>query len=385
MMDLAMVLRDCHPVHYRPKGVHWACIESWDQVREILWEENLKRFIPEHAICTGGIEYGLARTPKKIHFKNGHKLEFKAFNQGREQFQGRHIDSIHCDEQCVKHDFQGILDEMLVRLIRKEGYLSWSMTPIVPQPELEERIEDLPGTDEVFKINLNDNRRSRGGHIPDNMIDAMIDQWPEETQATRVAGEFGSFFGTVFKTYNRQTHVIKSFRIPREWRHYRSFDFGFTNPFVCLWLAKDPDENWHVYREYYQAQTGIADHIRAVKIFSKGEEYIDNIADPENAADRAAMRKAGIKTRAAKKEIARGIEFVQSKFKIKDNGKPSLFIHDTCKYTSREVGAYRYPKGKTGKNPADIPVQKDDHTVDALRYGIYTTDGGFKRGKVHAA
>ncbi len=382
MMDLALLVQDFHPVHYYPKGTHWAAIESWEQVRDILWEDNLKKFIPAHAIYN--IDYGQQKVPKRVFFRNGHKIEFKAFNQGRELFQGRAIDSIHCDEQC-HHDFQGIFNEMQARLLSKNGYLSWGMTPIVPQSELEERVEDLPDTDEVFRINLNGNRKSRGGYINDRRIDQMIAEWPEETQATRIAGEFASFYGAVFKTYNRKVHVINSFEIPKEWRKYKGFDFGFTNPFVCLWLAQDKDENWYVYREYYQAQTGIQEHIRTVKKLNGNENCIASYADPENAEDRNEMRKAGIPTVIARKDVAKGIELIQGKLKVKENGKPSLFIFRTCRNTAREISIYHYPKGTNLNNPKDIPVQKDDHTVDALRYVIYTTERPRKKGYIYAA
>jgi len=383
MMDLGLLLLDVHPVHYRPNGIHWACIESWEQTRDILWEDNLKEFLPPHII--GHVEYGMHKIPKRVFLKNGHRLEFKAFNQGRELFQGRHIDSIHCDEQCPTQHFIPILNEMQARLLKKDGFLSWGMTPIKSQPDLEERIEDLPDTDEMFKINLNGNRVSRGGYIPDKRIDDMIAQWPVETQATRIAGDFASFYGAVFKTYNRSTHMIDPFRIPKEWRKYRSFDFGFTNPFVCLWLAKDKDENWYIYREYYQAQTGIHEHIRNVKLLSKGEFYEKNIADPEGAEPRSELRKAGIKTVCARNDINPGVEFVQSKFKVKEDGKPSLFIFKTCRNTLREIPGYHYAKGSNTKNPSDIPVQKNDHAIDALRYALYTVDGRFRKGHVYAA
>jgi len=97
------------------------------------------------------------------------------------------------------------------------------------------------------------------------------------------------------------------------------------------------------------------------------------------------MRKAGIKTRAAKKDIARGIELVQSKLKVKENGKPSLVIFKTCRNTCREIPTYHYPKGSNTKDPKDIPVQKNDHTIDALRYGLNTVDSKFRRSHVHAA
>lgn len=382
MMDLTMLALDIHPFRSAPKGIHWVAIESWEQVRDILWTGYLEKFIPKHQIAN--IRWGQDHVPRKLLLKNGHVIEFKAFNQGRELFQGRVIDSCHCDEQC-HHDFQGILNEIQARLLAKQGFLAWTMTPILPQPFLEERIEDLPETDEVFYADLNNNRISCDGYIPDERINDMINDWPEETQATRIKGRFASFYGAVYKTFNRQTHTIELFEIPKHWRKYRAFDFGFTNPFVCLWLAQDKDDNWYVYREYYRAKTGIQDHIAMVKRFSKDEQYTDSYADPENAEDRDELRKAGISTKPARKDVARGIELVQSKLKIKGDGKPSLFIFNTCRNTCREMASYHYPDGSSSKNPKDIPVQKNDHTVDGLRYCLYSVARPMRKGKVHAA
>ena len=382
MMDLAQLILGVHPFRTVRQGLHWACIESWEQVRDILWEENLKKFIPNHHVFS--ISYGQDKVPRKVLFKNGSRLEFKAFNQGRELFQGRAIDSCYCDEQC-HHDFQGIFNEIQARLLAKSGQLSWSMTPIIPQPFLEERIEELPDTDGVFYADLNSNRVSRGGYIHDDRIDAMINEWPEEVQATRIKGQFASFYGAVYKSFSRVLHVIKPFVIPGEWTKYRGFDFGFTNPFVCLWLAQDKDSNWYVYREYYLAKTGIGEHIKNVLHLSGEEKYLQSWADPENAGDRAELHKAGIITHSARKDIAKGIEVVQSKLKVKSNGKPSLFVFNTCRNTCREMAGYSYPKGTSSKDPKDIPLQKNDHTCDALRYVIYSVERPGKKGHVCAA
>lgn len=389
MMDLAMIVTNVHPVYsdtnspyYMPPGLHWACIESWEQVRDILWVGRLMRFIPAWAIKD--IRYGQEKVPRKVVLRTGHTIEFKAFNQGRDLFQGRVINSCHCDEQC-HHDLQGIFNEIQARLLSKQGFLSWSMTPIIPQPFLEDRITELPETDEVFYSSLNNNRISRGGYIPDERIDAMIAEWPEEVQATRIEGQFASYYGAVYKTFNRRIHVIKARPIPEDWVCYRGIDFGFTNPFVCLWLAKDRDENWYVYREYYKAHTGIQEHIANITKKSAYEHYSGTFADPENAEDRDELRKAGISTLLARKDVARGIEFIQSKLKVKENGRPSLYIFDTCKNTSREMAMYQYPTGTASKNPKDLPVAKNDHTLDALRYIIYSVEKPRKKGRVIAA
>lgn len=381
MIDLAMLALDVHPFRSVSQGLHWVCVESWEQARDILWEENLRKFIPAHHISN--ISYGQDRVPRKVFLKNGHTLEFKAFNQGRELFQGRAINSCHCDEQC-HHDFQGIFNEIQARLMAYNGFLTWSMTPIIPQPFLEERIEELPDTDEVFYADLNVNRVSKGGYIPDERIDEMIADWPEEVQATRIKGQFASFYGAVYKSFSRRVHVIKPFVIPEEWPRYRGFDFGFTNPFVCLWMTQDKDNNWYIYQEYYKAKTGIGEHIAAIKRLSKDEKYISSYADPENAENREELRKADILTKSARKEIAKGIEAVQSKLKIKENGKPSLFVFNTCKNTCREMAIYHYPKGSNSKDPKDIPQQKNDHACDALRYVIYSIEEPSKKGHIYA-
>ncbi len=383
MMDLTRFALNIHSVKQTEgPSVSWACTESFELCRDILWTNYLEKFIPEWHIRD--IRYGQDRVPRKIILNNANVIEFKAFNQKRGHFQGRAIDACYCDEQCI-HDFQGILNEIEARLLKRSGYLSWSMTPIIPQSLLEERISDLPDTDDVFYADLNDNRVSRGGYIPDERIDAMIAEWPEEVQATRIAGKFASYYGAVYKTFSRHIHVIKPFAIPKEWPRYRGFDFGFTNPFVSLWMTHNKDDDWYVYREYYKAQTGICEHIEMVKKLSNNEIYVNTWADPEDASARHEMREAGILTRIAKKDIDRGIESVQTKLKVKPNGKPSLYFFDTCRNTCREMAGYQRSQGTRTNNPRETPIQKDDHTIDVVRYIIFSETKSSKRGSVFAA
>ena len=368
MIDLSLLALDIHPFRYIPNGVHWACIESWEQVRDILWYDYLEKIIPRHQIAN--IQYGQDKVPRKLFLKSGHVIEFKAFNQGSELFQGRAIDSCHCDEQC-HHHFRNVLSEIQARLSDKAGYLSWSMTPIKPQGALEERIANLPKTDEVFYFNLDDNRISEGGYIPDDRIDALIDDWPEEVQATRIEGKFASFFGAVYKTFNRQTHVIEPFDIPKSWTKVNGIDFGFTNPFVCLWVAIDGDGVCYVYHEYYKSQTGMEDHASYIKKHSQGIKYITTYSD-HDSQDRFELDKYEVPTINARKEVHPGIETIQKLLKIRPNGKPRLYVFDTCTNLIRQFGSYHYPEGTNNKDPQDVPVSKEDHTVDALRYAIHT-------------
>jgi len=379
MMDLSMVALGVHPYRKTPKNaLYWAATESWEMVRDILWEQYLDKFIPKKRIRL--VEWGSGKEPRKVHLDNGVTIQFKAFNQKRASFQGRQIDGFYGDEQCL-HDFVGIFQEVQARLLLRKGFLSWSMTPIIPQIELEERLENMPDTDAKFCLHLEDNKISRGGYISDERIDAKIADWADEVLLTRVEGKFSSYLGAVFKTFNRSIHVIEPFEIPEDWEKYRGIDFGYSAPFACVWLAKDGDDNWYIYREYYKNRTGIQEHIRSIKRLSGNEKYRCTVADPEDPEGRADLRKAGIPNIAADKgagSVNRGIELIQSKLKVKQNGKPSMFILKNCRNTSKEFSVYRYPDNER----TDHPIKENDHCLDAIRMVLYTLLKPKKKGRV---
>ncbi len=59
--------------------------------------------------------------------------------------------------------------------------------------------------------------------------------------------------GVVYDGWDAALHAIAPLDVPAAWTRYWSVDFGYTNPFVCQWWAKDPDGRLYLYREYYRA------------------------------------------------------------------------------------------------------------------------------------
>jgi hypothetical protein len=265
---------------------------------------------------------------------------------------------------------------MQARLMDRRGFFAGSMTPLTPQPWLEEKVMYLPETDEVFYANLNDNRKSRGGYIDDKEIDLMIAQWPVEVQETRIKGHFAAFLGAVYKTFNRQVHVCDPFKIPDDWTKYRVIDWGFNNPFCCLWMARDKDKRWFVYNEHYEAQQTLARHAQEIKRISGKERYRCTWAD-HDAQERYEFKQLGIPTSPAKKDVHLGIEAVQAALKVQGNGKPRVQIFKDCKHTIKEMGGYKWAEGSEIKDAKDEPLQLNDHTCDCIRYGIYGIEGKF--------
>lgn len=191
--------------------------------------------------------------------------------------------------------------------------------------------------------------------------------------------------GVVYEDYDASIHVIKPFPIPADWRRIRVIDFGFTNPFVCQWWAIDPDDRMYLYREIYMSRRTVRVHAEQINQFSKDEDIEITICD-HDAEDRATLTENGIYNIGAKKDISTGIQGVEGRLKIREDGKPGLYIFSGCLVevdtslvsdeqtkptcTEEEFPGYIWPSHKEGKEQKETPVKINDHGMDTLRYAV---------------
>lgn len=187
--------------------------------------------------------------------------------------------------------------------------------------------------------------------------------------------------GVVYEDWDARIHLIDRFEPPREWRRYRAIDFGYTNPFVCLWAAVDNDGRVYVYRHIYRSKRLVEDHAKDILRLSCGEVITQTTAD-HDAEGRATLERYGIPTVAAKKDILTGIEIVAKALRPAGDGKPRLFIMrdslvsrdealDDAKLPwaiEQEFDGYVLPNKKPDHNVKELPVDENNHGMDALRY-----------------
>ena len=64
-------------------------------------------------------------------------------------------------------------------------------------------------------------------------------------------GEWGIEGGQYFNEWRESLHVIKPFKIPRQWIKFRAMDWGQARPYAVLWFTIDFDGNLYCYRELY--------------------------------------------------------------------------------------------------------------------------------------
>ena len=235
-----------------------------------------------------------------------------------------------------------------------------------------------------------------------------IEQAKAELSQMVFGQEYGASFqsnvGAVYSDFDIEAHGLKDIEINPLWKHYRCFDFGYENPFVCLWIAVDPSDVVHVYDEYYVSHKLVADHIEAIKKIEESHArlfnyqvhesqresmemnafdavvYQMNMADPEDAAARAEMAQKGIQTitpSGNNKRVQTQIDIIRALMKYRSDGSTGFKVDiDRCPNTVRELQNWHYPELRNAHNASENPVEEDDHTCKSLGY----FGAGWKRG-----
>ena len=158
---------------------------------------------------------------------------------------------------------------------------------------------------------------------------------------------------------------------------YRALDFGFVNPFVCLWIQVDEKGIVRVIDEYVRSRATIDVHAAEIKNRTPvAEEKVaatfcdpagKGVNDVTGTSAVREMRTLGIVVRFKRSGILEGIELIRRAIRCGD-GKSSLVISPRCPRLIEAMECYHYPDST--KTPGELP-QKDgiyDHPIDALRY-----------------
>lgn len=187
--------------------------------------------------------------------------------------------------------------------------------------------------------------------------------------------------------------MVEPFPIPADWQRYIAIDFGYTMPFVALWVALDHDRRMYVYRQIYWSQRIVEDHAKMIKniIEANDEEIYDIICD-HDAEDRATLEKylerSTAKAYKPKGSISMGIQLVRKRLRNAGDGKPRLFIlknslvevdpkllktGDPVNLTD-EMYFYVMPEDNPDGKPNELPIDAYNHAQDALRYIVMHLD-----------
>lgn len=226
--------------------------------------------------------------------------------------------------------------------------------------------DPLPGY-EIIRARTEENK-----HLPAEYIEDLKASYVGEFARQELDGEFTLFEGLVYAEYRSALHS-PDFQTTEGMTFVRAIDYGYTNPFVCLFGAVDEDGRLYIYDEHYASKKLIKDHVQEIK--KREGKFSWTVAD-HDAQDNAEMRSQGIPTINARKNVIEGIQRVKARLMVQGDGRPRLFIHPRCENTIRELQSYQWQESKEGRNDKEEPVKENDHTMDALRYMVMHLDKG---------
>ena len=225
---------------------------------------------------------------------------------------------------------------------------------------------------------------------------ASLAMMPEADREALLYGSWDSFDGQVFREWRNNpdhyedqkwTHVVEPFTIPAHWKIIRCFDWGYTRPYACYWMAVSPEKHKYIIRELYgsdgQPNKGTQEHhievarkisdIENTDLNLKGRK-IYGVADPaifeESHGNSIAsdMAKAPYYVIFQKGEHNRvpGKMQVHYHLAFDEEGYPLIQIFNTCKHLIRTLPNLTYDES----NVEDINSDLEDHAYDAIRYAL---------------
>jgi hypothetical protein len=220
----------------------------------------------------------------------------------------------------------------------------------------------------------------------------QLEQLPLKIRKALLFGDWDVFEGQVFMEWRddpehyvdrKWTHVIEPFKIPKSWRRWRSFDFGYARPFSVGWWAMDNDGAFYRYDELYgwdgTPNVGckwhppqIAQEIKRIEQERRDHENIIGIADPsifdDSRGDSIAkqMAREGIRFREGDNSRIDGKMQLHYRLSFGEDGYPLIYIFNWCRNFIRTVPELTYDE----KHPEDVDTDGEDHIYDETRYMI---------------
>lgn len=341
---------------------------------------------------------------KVFSFPNGARLKLGyCANEGDVlQYQGQAYDVIGMEEATMFTEFQ-------FNCLRESNRSSGLMKePFAPRMYL---TMNPGGVGHLFVKRLFVDRAYKGKERPEDYVFipakvydntafmerdpdyvAQLESLPEKRRKMMLLGDWNSVEGAFFEEFVNDpehykdrlfTHVIAPFEPPKDWKIYRSFDFGYHRPFSTGYWAVDHEGVAYRIHEWYGCTDTDNEGIRLQphELFKKMAELeqehpwlkgkkIIGVADPsiwdqsrgESVAEVAS--KYGIYFTPGDNKRIPGWMQMHYRMAFDEYGQAMMYVFSNCKAFIRTIPALQYDEHKV----EDLDTDGEDHVADEVRY-----------------
>lgn len=366
--------------------------ETYDDLESNLVQE-WKQKVPKEL-------YDYSESKHIATLRNGSRVLFRyiSSDDDADGYQGRSMDFIGVDE-LTKHSERAI--QILLSCLRSpKGFRPLFRGTCNPGGKGHTWVKKryIEATDYGKKQYIDKTSGNRIAFIPAQVYDndvlmkndpsyvRRLENLPQAQKKAFLYGDWDIFEGQYFGEFKYDTHTCDPFPIPKDWRVYRSIDYGL-DMLACYWIACDSNNGVFVFREYCESDLPIS--TAAERILSRTQEDIwSTLAPPDlwNRSQETGKSKAvlfgeaGLKLDKSNNDREAGWLAIKELLKLQSDGQPRLKIFRNCTKLISDLPALQYDE----KRPTDTANEPHDitHAPDALRYfAIYWTYPADKKKK----
>jgi hypothetical protein len=356
---------------------------------------------PDSVIPTvGGFEEFLAAPALRAKCRFANNSAVEVLTQSATSVRGQHIQKLRCDEvdlfdedvfAAAKFTTQSTTNllaamEMISTMHRPYGLMQ-KIVSAAPQSdtpvfkwcvwETIEKCTDRSCSQCSLWDDCQGKAKKADGYLK---IDDCITQMRRASRAgweAEMLCKRPSLENVVFDEFDPAKHVQSTDYDPNL-PLYRTLDFGFVNPFVCLWIQVDGAGIVRVIDEYVRSRATIDVHAEEIRSRTAGgeEQVAATFCDPAGKSVNDVtgtsvvreLRALGVVVRFRRSGILEGIELIHRAIRSGD-GQSTFVISPRCQRLIEAMQRYHYPEpGSTAGGELPLKDGVHDHPIDALRY-----------------
>ena len=375
--------RELQPLIMTPETVTWIIGVHYDRAEKefgYIWDDLFRKA-------------GINRRACKAHYNvRGGNMEIRtpwaSIVKVKSAKDPHSIEAEACDQILIAEPAQHPVSTFELareRVMEKRGTIIIPGTPSVERHWLKKMFDrgQDPGRPDWFSIRVSAEETPYPGL---EEVLALKDDISEFRYRRDVLAMFAAAEEMVYPMFQMARHVHE-FEYNPELPVYTAYDFGFSSPWVCLWIQVDESqERVLILDEYYELHK--TDSVAVVEVTQQHkaagwaggevEGIEESYPDPRGASARKELADAGYSCRidgvtqweGSGKEgsIDRGVELVRQWLET-----DRLWVHPRCSNTIDEFATYH--NGKNGK-----PADEDNHCMDPVRYMMLNRFGGVEPG-----
>jgi hypothetical protein len=359
--------------------------------------QKMREWLPVEQLKGSGFTHGWDKQLSMLRFKNGSWIQFMSNDQDVDAFVGVALHRVVFDEpprediwgECWARliDFNG---EQLFGLTPTEGISNWlhdrwyePWERLVVEGGMRESEFEREFRARLVLVDMDDNP-----HIDEEGKLQALEGYSALEREARKTGRFISMSGLIYPMWSKHRHVVPDpVGVPEGAECFEAVDPGMRQMAAVVFFYLTPEDDLVVYDELaVQGKTVavVCEEIKRKRLewgvplpdgtrrpvqprFTVIDPASRNKSAQTGRSDQQEYADHGIFTVPGQNDVRAGINRVAERLEA-----DKLHVAARCTELQSEFKKYRWarPAARSEDAPRDRPVKRDDHLLDALRYGV---------------